>query len=90
MKNIIVMCPTVEVATEKCKEFLRLYNPGICRFHKNKLMIGLTDGVNIYFKGETEGQRALRGFHADVVQIDEFEMDFMGENKNESSDPRDE
>lgn len=80
MKNIIVMCPTVEIATQKCKEFLNANNTYVCRFNKAQLLVGLINGTNIYFKGETEGQRVLRGTHADIIQIDEFPMNF-NENK---------
>lgn len=80
MKDIIVMCPTVEIATQKCKEFLNANKGYVYRFSRAKLLVGLTGGINIYFKGATEGQRALRGTHADIIQIDEFPMDF-NENK---------
>lgn len=80
MKNIIVMCPTVRVATQKCKEFLNVNNACVCGFNKAQLSVRLVNGTNIYFKGETEGQRVLCGTHADIIQIDEFPMDF-NENK---------
>ncbi len=80
MKDIIVMCPTVRMATQKCKEFLNANNTCVCGFNKAQLSVRLANGINIYFKGETEGQRALRGMHADIIQIDEFPMDF-NENK---------
>ena len=80
MKDIIVMCPTVKMATQKCKEFLEANNGYIYRFDKSKLLVGLTGGINIYFKGETEGQRVLRGTYADIITIDEFPMNF-NENK---------
>ena len=76
MKDIIVMCPTVRIATQKYKEFLNVNNACACRFNKAQLLVGLVNGINIYFKGETEGQRVLRGMHADIIQIDEFPMDF--------------
>lgn len=79
MKDIIVMCPTVGIATQKCKEFLNANNTYVCRFNKEQLRVGLFNGINIYFRGATEGQRVLRGMHADIIQIDEFPMDF---NKN--------
>ena len=79
MKDIIIMCPTVRIATQKCKEFLNANNACVCRFNKAQLLVGLVNGINIYFKGETEGQRVLRGTHADIIQIDKFPMDF---NKN--------
>lgn len=81
MKDIIVMCPTVAMAAQKCKEFLETNNEYVCRFNKSKLLVGLAGGINIYFKGETEGQRALRGTHADVVTIDEFPMEYKDDMK---------
>ena len=79
MKDIIVMCPTVRIATQKFKEFLNANNTYVCRFNKAQLLVGLVNGINIYFKGETEGQRVLLGTHADIIWIDEFPMDV---NKN--------
>lgn len=76
MKNIIVMCPTVKMAAQKCKKFLEANNEYICRFNKSNLLVGLANGTNIYFKGETESQRVLRGIRADVVTIDEFPMKY--------------
>lgn len=81
MKTIIVMCPTVEIATEKCKRFLEINRNYVYRFSKRDLMVGLTGGVNFYFKGETEGQRALIGTHAEIVNIDEFPME-VGDGNN--------
>lgn len=80
MKDIIVMYPTVRIATQKCEEFLNVNNTYVCGFNKAQLSVRLANGTNIYFKGETEGQRVLRGTHADIIQIDEFPMDF-NENK---------
>ena len=80
MKDIIVMCPTVRMATQKCKEFLNVNNACVYSFNKAQLSVRLVNGINIYFKGETKGQRVLRGMHADIIQIDEFPMDF-NENK---------
>ena len=76
MKDIIVMCPTVRIATQKWKEFLNVNNTCVCSFNKAQLSVRLVNGTKIYFKGETEGQRVLRGIHADIIQIDEFPMDF--------------
>lgn len=77
MKDIIVMCPTVRMATQKFKEFLDANNTCACGFNKAQLSVRLANGINIYFRGETEGQRVLLGTHADIIQIDEFPMDFM-------------
>ena len=74
MKDIIVMCPTVDIATQKCKEFFNANKGYVYRFSKARLLVGLTGGINIYFKGETEGQRVLRGTHAEIVTIDEFSL----------------
>ena len=80
MKDIIVMCPTVRMATQKWKEFLNANNECVYSFNKAQLSVRLVNGTKIYFKGETEGQRVLRGTHADIIQIDEFPIDF-NENK---------
>ena len=75
MKTIIVMCPTIKIATQKCMDFLKNNREYLYRFSKCDLMVGLIGGLNIYFKAETEGQRVLRGTHASIVHIDEFPME---------------
>lgn len=75
MKTIIVMCPTIKIATQKCMDFLKNNREYLYRFSKRDLMVELIGGLNIYFKCETEGQRVLRGTHAPIVHIDEFPME---------------
>ena len=69
------MCPTVEIATEKCKRFLEINRNYVYRFSKRDLMVGLTGGIYIYFRGKTQEQRAIIGTHAKIVNVDEFLME---------------
>lgn len=73
MNDIIVMCPTVERAVMEYKNFL-CNHPGLWE-SSYKREVNLKDGRRILFKGETEGQQAVRGFHADIITIDEFELE---------------
>ena len=73
-KNIVVMSPTVNRAVYEWKVFLSRWSTIIKKANRTSLCIELLSGHKIYFKGETEGQRALLGLHADVVSIDEFVM----------------
>ena len=75
------MCPTLEIATEKCKRFLEINRNYVYRFSKRNLMVGLTGGVNFYFKSETEGQRAIIGTYAKIININEFPME-IGDESN--------
>ena len=73
-KTIVIMSPTVNRATYEWKAFLSRWSMIIKKANRNRLCVELLSGHKIYFKGETEGQRALLGLHADVVSIDEFVM----------------
>ena len=70
MKDIIVMCPTVKRARYEFDRFCNFYDSII---QTRKLYeTTLVNGQKIIFRGETEGQRVLRGTHADIITIDEF------------------
>lgn len=72
MKDIIVMCPTLMRAYKEFCSFCTKYNEIINK--KKKYEVILIDGRRVMFKAETEGQRGLLGTHADIVTIDEFEI----------------
>lgn len=73
-KNIIIMSPTVNRAIYEWKKFLSMWSTIVKKANRTNLCIELLSGHKIYFKGETEGQRALLGFYADIVSVDEFVM----------------
>lgn len=73
-KTIVIMSPTVNRAVYEWKAFLSRWSTIIKRANRASLCVELLSGHKIYFKGETEGQRALLGLHADIIRIDEFEM----------------
>lgn len=81
-KKIIIMCPTVQRAIFEWKAFLTRWATIIKKANRARLYIELLSGHEIYFKGETEGQRALLGLRADIVTIDEF----LNEQKGEKND----
>lgn len=72
MKDTIVICPTLQRATMEWDHFCYVYRSMIQRADRNQLKIVLLRGATLYFKAETEGQRAVKGFHADICSIDEF------------------
>ena len=71
-KNIVIMSPSVNRAVYEWKAFLSRWSTIIKKANRSNLCIELLSGQKIYFKGETEGQRALLGLYADIVSIDEF------------------
>ena len=73
-KNIVIMSPTVNRAVYEWKAFLSRWSTIIKKANRTSLCIELLSGHKIYFKGETEGQIALRGLHADIIRVDEFVM----------------
>lgn len=72
MKDTIVMCPTLQRATMEWAHFFYVYRSIIQRANRNQLKIVLLGGATLYFKAETQGQRAVRGFQANICSIDEF------------------
>lgn len=82
MKDIIVMCPTVKRARYEFNRFCHFYDSIIT--NKKWYEATLVNGQKIMFRGETEGQKALFGTHAEIVKIDEFLMEMnKGEKKDE-------
>ena len=69
-KTIVIMSPTINRAVYEWKAFLSKWSAIIKRASRTSLCIELLDGRKIYFKGETEGQKALRGLHADIIHAD--------------------
>lgn len=67
------MCPTVKRARYEFDRFCRLYESIIT--NKKLYETTLANGQKIMFRGETEGQRALLGIHAEIIMIDEFQME---------------
>lgn len=72
MKDTIVMCETLRRATIEWNHFCYVYRSMIQRANRNQLKIVLLGGATLYFRAETQGQRAVRGFHADICSIDDF------------------
>ena len=68
------MSPTVYRAVYEWEAFLSRWSTIIKKANRRSLCIELLSGHKIYFKGETEGQRALRGLHADIISAVEFVM----------------
>ncbi len=73
-KTIIIMSPTVNRAVYEWKAFLSRWSTIIKKANRTSLYVELLNGQKIYFKGETEGQRALLGLFADIISADEFVM----------------
>ena len=73
MKNIIVMCPTVKRANYEFRSFCEKWIEIIDKVKSYE--VTLIDGRKIMFRGETEGQKVIRGFHGDIISISEFEFE---------------
>lgn len=66
------MSPTVNRAVYEWKAFLSRWSTIIKKANRANLYVELLSGHKIYFKGETEGQRVLRGLHANIINIDDL------------------
>lgn len=73
-KNIVILTPTVGIASYEWKAFSTRWSTIIKKVNRATLCVELLTGHKIYFKGETEGQRALLGLDADIIRIDKFVM----------------
>lgn len=71
----IIMHPTVERATQNWLHFCRNHKSLIKEAKRNPLSVKFINGDTWYFRGETEGVRAYRGYHAEMVSIDDFPLD---------------
>ena len=80
-KTIVIMSPTVHRAICEWEAFLRRWQTIIKKANRTSLCIELLSGHKIYFKAETEGQRALLGLDADIFSVDEFVMPQESEEK---------
>lgn len=72
MKDTIVICRTLQRATMEWNHFCYVYRSMIQRANRNQLKIVLLGGATLYFRVVTQGQRAVKGFHADMCSIDDF------------------
>lgn len=72
MKDTVILLPTFRQATYYFERFCITYRDMIIKANKAQLKIKLSTGTTIYFRAETQGQRVLRGFHAEICSIDEF------------------
>lgn len=80
-KDIVIISPTVNRAVYEWKAFLSRWSTIIKKANRNSLCVELLSGHKIYFKGETEGQRALIGLNADIISVDEFVIPQESEDK---------
>lgn len=74
-QRTIIMHPTVEKATQNWLEFCRGHKSLIKETKRNPLSVKFINGDVWYFKGETEGARAYRGYHAKMISIDDFPLE---------------
>lgn len=80
MKTTIIMYPTMERALMAWNETCSKYPSLIRKAYRNPLKIKLINDSEWLFKSETEGLRAIRGFHAEIFPSAYFSIDErMGE-----------
>lgn len=72
MTDKIVMCPTVARACEEWRRYCKTLEPVMKSAKKFPFSIELINGMKIIFRGETEGQIAVRGYRADICAIDDM------------------
>ena len=73
-KKTIIMHPTVAQAVNHWGEVLQGIPNLVKEARRNPLSIKLINGDIWYFRGETEGARAYRGYHAEMICVDDFDL----------------
>ena len=68
-KTIIILCPTFRIAVYEWERLARL--PLWAKVNKSQLTLVSIFGNTWKFVGETEGQRGLRGYHVEIISIDD-------------------
>ena len=74
-QRTIIMHPTVERATQNWLQLCRNHKSLIKEAKRNPLSVKFINGDIWYFRGETEGARAYRGYHAEMTWCDDFPLD---------------
>ena len=69
-KTVIILCPTVRRAVYEWERLAQL--PFWMAISKSKLTLTSIFGNTWKFVGETEGQRGLRGYHAEIISVDDL------------------
>lgn len=80
MKDVIVMSKTMKESCQVCRSFVSKYHPIIRNKKHSPFEVTLLDGTKILFRADTLGQRAIRGYRAEIIRDDEF-LDWFFENK---------
>lgn len=79
-QRTIIMHPTLERATQNWLQLCKNYKSLIKEAKRNPLSVKFINGDIWYFRAETEGARAYRGYHAEMIWCDEFAFDeYIGE-----------
>ena len=71
MKQRIVLCSTMEVATEVWRRAQQIPDVWV-KAKRNPLSLTCINGVEYIFRAKTQGQRAVKGYHANIISADEF------------------
>lgn len=74
-QRTIIMHPTLERARQNWLQLCRNHKSLIKEAKRNPLSVKFINGDIWYFRGETEGVRAYRGYHAKMIWCDDFPLD---------------
>ena len=66
------MCSTMEVATQAWKRAQYQFPDVWLKSDKSNLSLLCINGVEYLFRARTEGQRAVKGYHANIIWVDDF------------------
>jgi hypothetical protein len=84
------MHPTLNKAVWNWTQLCKNHESLIKEARRNPLSVKFINGDIWYFRTEAEGAKAYRGYHADVVYIDDFPLNeklgevFVKEQENDS------
>ena len=75
-KTVIILCPTFRRAVYEWERLAEL--PLWAKVNKPQLTLTSIFGNTWKFVVETEGQRGLRGYHGEIISVDDFDWNTEG------------
>ena len=74
-QRTIIMHLTLERATQNWLQLCRNHKSLIKEAKRNPLSVKFINGDIWYFRAKTEGVRAYRGYHAEMICSEDFPLD---------------
>lgn len=74
-QRTVIMHLTIEKANQNWLQLCSKHKSLIKEARRNPLSIKFINGDIWYFRAVTEGAKAYRGYHAEMISVDDFPLD---------------